>query len=95
MKIIYGDNIYYIENEFDVYMPNNETVVDVSLDDIKNGWLTVHETFSCKKCHKPITAKYRFKIPMKCINYGVYDECVCYSCTHPQDHLFSLTQVIA
>ena len=90
MEITYGDNIYYIKNGFDVYMPNNETVVSASLDNIENGWLTVYETFSCKKCHKPITAKRCFKIADDFIVHASLDECICSSCWHPQYHLFSV-----
>lgn len=41
MRITYGDSVYYIRSGFDVYMPNNETIVDASLDNIGNGWLTL------------------------------------------------------
>lgn len=91
MKITYGNNTYYIKNGFDVYMPNNETVVNASLDDIENGWLTVYKTFSCEKCHKPITAKQYFKMVDNCTVYNTQFECICNSCGHPQYHTFSLS----
>ena len=91
MQITYGDNIYYIKNGFDMYMPNNETLVDVSPDDIENGWLTVHETFSCKKCHKPNTVEHHFNIAKNCMVQSFMGEYICNSCGHPQYHTFSLS----
>jgi hypothetical protein len=91
MKITYGNNTYYIKNGFDVYMPNNETVVNASLDDIENGWLTVYKTFSCEKCHKPTTAKHDFNIAKNCMIQCFVDEYICNSCGHPQYHTFSLS----